>query len=199
MVVRHEGQRWVLRHYQRGGLIGRVNHDRYLFTGHQRVRGVREFELLRTLVDWGLPTCTPVAARYQRRGPVYQADLITRFVPHNETLAQWLGHGNITRESLNGTFRRVGEVVGRFQAAGVYHADLNCHNILLADDSVSIIDFDRGKVLSPGSWQQSTLKRLQRSVLKLSNSSRHEEMLAAWTILIDAESGARAGVSANAR
>ncbi|MFK7955072.1 MAG: 3-deoxy-D-manno-octulosonic acid kinase [Lysobacterales bacterium] len=193
-VVRHDDERWVLRHYQRGGMIGRVIHDRYLFAGHQRVRAVREFELLRLLVDWGLPTCVPVAARYQRQGPMYQADLITRFVPHEQTLAQWLGSDSFTVESLDATFRQVGEVVGRFQVAGIHHADLNCHNILLSGDTVSIIDFDRGTVVPPGAWQQATLKRLRRSVLKVSNPLRHREIAAAWTSLVDMESSIRAGI-----
>jgi len=49
----------------------------------------------------------------------------------------------------------------------VQHADLNAHNILLADDAVYVLDFDRGRVRARGAWEQAVLARLQRSLVKV--------------------------------
>jgi 3-deoxy-D-manno-octulosonic acid kinase len=62
----------------------------------------------------------------------------------------------------------VGAEIARFHAHGVYHADLNAHNILLTDASVWLIDFDRGELRHPArAWQQANLARLKRSLLKI--------------------------------
>ena len=54
-------------------------------------------------------------------------------------------------------------------AAGVDHADLNAHNILLDSRGVvSVIDFDRGRVRERGAWTVHNLRRLHRSLAKIS-------------------------------
>ena len=56
----------------------------------------------------------------------------------------------------------VGSVIGRFHRAGVWHADLNAHNVLVAPDGVYLIDFDRGRLRVPAvAWQQANLQRLR--------------------------------------
>ena len=40
----------------------------------------------------------------------------------------------------------IGRCIRRFHDAGVCHADLNAHNILLTPEQVYLIDFDRGDV-----------------------------------------------------
>ena len=52
----------VLRHYRRGGLVGRWVDDRYLFLGEASVRCVREFQLLARLYERGLPVPRPLLA-----------------------------------------------------------------------------------------------------------------------------------------
>ncbi|MEM9531216.1 MAG: 3-deoxy-D-manno-octulosonic acid kinase [Pseudomonadota bacterium] len=180
------GEGWAVRHYQRGGLIGRFNRDRYLFTGHARVRAVREFELLRQLVRWNLPTAVPVAARYRRQGLTYTADLITRFLPHEQTLAGFLKSQNLDRDELLQYFGRVGRTVATFLKRGVSHADLNCHNVLLSSKRVDIIDLDRGRIVAPGPWRERSLKRLKRSALKVSLPHHHAAIEACWPALRDA-------------
>jgi tRNA A-37 threonylcarbamoyl transferase component Bud32 len=60
-------------------------------------------------------------------------------------------------------------VVAQLHRHGADHADLNAHNILLDDkDEVSVVDFDRGRLRTAGSWQQHNLQRLHRSLLKVS-------------------------------
>ena len=59
----------VLRHFHRGGLVGRLNRDLYLRVGAPRCRAFREFDLLADMHVQGLPVPLPVAARYVPFGP----------------------------------------------------------------------------------------------------------------------------------
>ncbi len=154
----------VLRHYRRGGAVARLLGERYLWTGQSHCRSFTEFRLLDTIYRRNLPVPQPIAARYVRHGAVYTADLITRFLPGAKTLAE---HILDERCSL-ADFANIGRTVARFHASGVYHADLNAHNILYNENRVYLIDFDRGRMRNPsGSWQQANLARLKRSLLKL--------------------------------
>jgi len=167
-------EQWALRHYRRGGVIAHVSTDRYVWTGEARVRAFAEWRLLAELVRRDLPVPRPIAARYQRRGLSYRCDLITRRIPNALPLSVWL-----ERHALGeATWRAIGATVARLHAAGVDHADLNAHNILLDDAdsvSVSVIDFDRGRLRSPASasapaassWAARNLDRLQRSLTKI--------------------------------
>ena len=87
LVVSDGENEFVLRHYIRGGLPGRFIRDSYLWTGENETRSFAEFSLLTKLRKYGLPVPEPVAARYRRRGPVYQADLLTRKIPGIRSLA----------------------------------------------------------------------------------------------------------------
>lgn len=155
----------VLRHYHRGGLIARFSADRYLWTGAARTRAFREFDLLARLANAGLPAPRPVAARYQREGMHYRADLLTRRIANARTLAERLADGALTP----GLAHDVGCTIAAFHEARVWHADLNAHNVLVdGDEAVWLIDFDRSRLRKPSlSWQQANLARLRRSFDKL--------------------------------
>ena len=101
LFIEHAGQRWVLRHYHRGGTIGRILDDQFLWLGEERTRCFREWRLLAHLQDLGLPAPRPVAARYRRRGLVYTADLMTVLIPDVEPLSTRLtaGAGHCGRTS----------------------------------------------------------------------------------------------------
>lgn len=154
----------VLRHYRRGGVVAKLMGDRYLWTGAQRTRPFSEFRLLARIADLGLPGPAVVAARYRRHGLYYTADLITRRIAASQTLAE-----RLAAEQMDGELaEEVGALVARFHRAGVWHADLNAHNVLVAPDNLYLIDFDRGRIRTPAiAWQQSNLQRLHRSLLKL--------------------------------
>lgn len=148
--------------------------DRYLWNGRTHSRGFAEFRLLAELSLRGLPVPEPVAARYQRRGPYYTADLITRTIGSAETLA------HIVRERrLDAALaEQVGELVARFHDAGVDHADLNAHNILVNGDELWLIDFDRGEIRATGTaWKLTNLARLKRSLLKVGACDHDEAVL----------------------
>ena len=106
----------------------------------------------------------PVAARYQKRGLFYRCDLITERILDAEPLSALLAHAALGELE----WRAIGEAVGSLHGAGVDHADLNAHNVLLAADGVvSVIDFDRGRLRAPGAWTLRNLRRLRRSLAKI--------------------------------
>ena len=154
----------VLRHYRRGGMLGALLHDRYLYTGLARSRAFAEWRLLARLHGLGLPVPAPIAARVQRQGLCYRADLITLRIEGSASLAQRLSEAHATTVD----WRAIGACVRRFHDAGVFHADLNARNILIDEaGQVSLIDFDKGRVRPTGAWQQANLDRLLRSLRKL--------------------------------
>jgi 3-deoxy-D-manno-octulosonic acid kinase len=160
------GQRWVLRHYRRGGLVAHIVDDMYLWRGEDRTRSFREWRLLRQLRDWGLPVPQPVAARYRRVGLAYRADLLTTELPVRRTLAQALQAGPLEPEA----WQAVGRCVGELHVHGVQHADLNAHNLLLGESpAVYVLDFDRGRIRPRGAWEESVLGRLKRSLVKVAS------------------------------
>jgi 3-deoxy-D-manno-octulosonic acid kinase len=161
----------ILRHYHRGGLVARLLADRYLWQGAARTRSFAEFCLLQQIARLGLPGPVPIAARHVRQGAWYTADLITLRIPQARTLSEVLAGGAVDATVAG----QVGGVVARFHRAGVWHADLNAHNILLNAEGAHVIDFDRGRLRTPhAAWRQANLRRLQRSLLKLGAASDGE-------------------------
>ena len=84
--IEHEGQHWVLRHFKRGGLVGKVLSDQYLFVGVECSRPFEEFRLLEYMRSQGLLVPIPVAARIHRIGLIYRGDLITLSIPNSQDL-----------------------------------------------------------------------------------------------------------------
>ncbi|GFZ98907.1 3-deoxy-D-manno-octulosonic acid kinase [Dyella caseinilytica] len=162
----------VLRHYRRGGMVAALMGDRYLWTGADRTRSVAEFRLLQAMGKLGLPVPHVVAARYQRAGLYYRADLITRRIAETGTLAECLAEGRLDAELA----QEVGALVARFHREGIWHADLNAHNVLVAPAALYLIDFDRGRIRAPGAgWRMANLQRLRRSLFKLGAAADGEE------------------------
>ncbi len=165
----------VLRHYHRGGMVAALIGDRYLWTGADRTRGFAEFRLLGKIAQLGLPGPSVVAARYVRHGLYYTADLITLFIDQAPTLADCLATGRLDSELAE----EVGALVARFHRAGIWHADLNAHNVLVTTGQLYLIDFDRGQDRSRSkaptqAWRLANLRRLRRSLLKLGAARQGE-------------------------
>ena len=174
-------EQFVLRHYRRGGRIASVSKDLYLWTGLRSTRAWREMHLLKIMAESGLPVPSPAAARILRFGPVYRADLVTRCIPNTETLAGKITRGELPKELC----LSIGACIRRFHDWGLYHADLNVHNILIDDHNlVWLIDFDRGKRCKPNPRRnQANLKRLQRSLKKVW-SGKDADKEVAWSLLL---------------
>ena len=69
-------------------------------------------------------------------------------------------------------WKAIGACIRRFHDSGVYHADLNAHNILLtAAQKVYLIDFDKGSLGADAHGRHvRNLARLQRSLIKLGST-----------------------------
>ena len=170
----------VLRHYYRGGLVRHISRSHYIFSGMHRTRAVREFDLLLHLHDLSLPAPRPYACRVKRKGLLYQASLITYRLTGRTLAQRLLADGCLARDSDSNTrlWHKIGNVIARFHSAGVYHADLNAHNIMIDDDDqIALLDFDRGvlKALTRNpagrGWCLQNMLRLQRSLGKLASLS----------------------------
>ena len=174
----------VRRRYLRGGLVARLAHDGYLWLGESRTRPFRELRLLGRLVDLGLPVPPPVAARFRRHGLVYRGELITARLPAATSLAsRWLA-GDMSAADWSAA----GHCIRRFHDAGVRHADLNAHNVMLdGSGNVWLLDFDRGRIVRPGPWRERVLARLARSLAKIAAAAgRGEEWREGFTLLMQA-------------
>ena len=159
------------------------------------MRAFAEWRLLRHLGEQGLPVPKAIAARYQRGALSYRCDLITQRIADAEALSAVLARQALPEPS----WRAVGAAVARLQRAGVDHADLNAHNLLLDGRGViSVIDFDRGRVRRPGAWSLRNLRRLRRSFEKISRAlppDRYSARTWAW-LLAGYEAGAGTGTGA---
>lgn len=170
------GAQWVLRHYRRGGAVARWVADRYLWLGLDRTRPFAEFRLTQRARGLGLPVPRPVAARVLRAGLTYSGDLITErlhALPYSSLAAK--------RALDAAAWRAAGACVVLCHRAGLDHADLNLHNLLLdRSGAAHLIDLDRAVLRAPGRWAQANLARLMRSLDKLTPDWAAADRDAAW-------------------
>ena len=163
LFIKYNDQHWVLRHFKRGGLIGKLLNDQYLFMGVERSRPFEEFRLLTHMREHGLNVPTPVGAHIHRRGFIYQGNLITQNIPNSHDL-----HHILTRQPLSEkNWRKVGQALASMHQCQVYHHDANIRNIMIDNlDNVWLIDFDRCHKRNGNSWKKDNLARLLRSLKK---------------------------------
>jgi tRNA A-37 threonylcarbamoyl transferase component Bud32 len=124
----------------------------------------------------------PIAARYQHDGLTSTGDIITERLATVGSLAECLRTGALSIV----TWISIGRCIRRFHDLGVSHADLNAHNVLLSEEAVYLIDFDRCQLRKAGLWRDGNLVRLRRSLEKVTYalpSDRFGE--ADWHALLD--------------
>lgn len=172
--IKHDNNQWVLRHYYRGGLIGRLIHDSYLYLGLNKTRAIREYALLAKLNSLGLPAPAPIACKISRHGLYYRADILSeRITNANDVFT--ITQSQQLSEML---WQKIGATIANFHHYGIYHHDLNIHNILIDDQQkIWLIDFDQGEEREQGAWQQDNMSRLLRSFHK--EKTKNPQML--WT------------------
>jgi len=175
----------VLRRYLRGGWAAKVSRQSYFFTTVSRSRPFREYHLMASLFELGLPVPRPVAALCEFHGVISTGAILTARIPSAQTLADVLPCSNDKLELDDSFWGGVGKCIRRFHDAGVWHADLNARNILLdAELQVFLIDFDRAR-FTPGKTVQGqgNLSRLKRSLVKLWPTTELSEQETVWSQL----------------
>jgi 3-deoxy-D-manno-octulosonic acid kinase len=174
---------WILRHYRRGGYVARMLGDLYLSGTPAMSRAFREWQLLARCTRLELPVPRPVAACVMTVGPFVRQDLITWQIPDAVALSAALDRGDEV------DWRSVGVAIGRCHAAGLDHADLNAHNLMLSPQGVMVLDLDRGRLRTPAKpWQQANLQRLRRSLEKLARIAGRQVAEADWDALLEGHS-----------
>ena len=157
-------RQFVLRHYLRGGMIGKILKDTFIYSGPDKTRSFKEWRLLDKLSSNGFNVPRPAAARFRQRGTFYTADIITVRIPDVVPLSQFISEQNPDAEF----WQSIGAGIHRFHAAGVYHADMNAYNLQIdKSGELWMLDFDKGALRARGTWQQETLARLHRSLKKI--------------------------------
>lgn len=181
-LIEAQGQRMVLRHYHRGGAAARVSSRHYLWRGEDRTRPFREWQLTYRMHRAGLPVPAPIGALYQRRLGTYTGDLLLERLA-TRSLLECLTSGTLSLL----TWIAIGRCIRRFHDFGVWHADLNVRNVLVAEDKVYLIDFDRCRLRGGrGLWRDSNLVRLRRSLEKVTYSLPKDRFTEAdWYALLD--------------
>jgi 3-deoxy-D-manno-octulosonic acid kinase len=159
----HDQQEYVLRHYFRGGLMGKILDDQYLYTGLNNTRAGRELRLLAKMRALDLPCPAPIAALINRRGLYYQADIILGKIADAQDLFERLIEAPLNPQ----VWQNIGATIAAFHNQQIYHHDLNMHNIMLDRQQKSwLIDFDKCAIRVGHHWKAANLARLHRSLAK---------------------------------
>ena len=176
----HNQHEYVLRHYRRGGLIGKVLSDQYLYTGLEQSRAWQEFKLLQHMQTLDLNCPAPIAAMLSKNGVYYRADIISAKIPEAQDLHHILLEANLSADM----WQKIGQTIAKFHNQQIYHHDLNIHNIMLdAKQEVWLIDFDKCGIKSGNHWKQSNMSRLKRSFEKEQKLQNIHWQLSDWQIL----------------
>jgi len=167
-VVLPGGLRAVVRRYRRGGLLARIVRETY--AGFSP-RPLRELTVTTEARRRGVAAAEVLGARVEGRW-LYRGVLVTAEVPDTITLIEALRRRPAppVRRALAAS---AGEAVARLHDAGVVHADLNLHNVLVdgrGEQVTAIVDFDRARLCDGPlgrTGRRRSLRRLHRSLRKL--------------------------------
>ncbi len=188
------GERWVVRHYRRGG-AARWLDDRYLRLG--RVRPLTELRASAAARSRGIRTPEIMALVVYPAGLFYRADLATAEVPDSIDLAEalWAEHpaaeDTVARHSA---LKAAGSLLGQLADAGVAHPDLNAKNILLTDGSgvqAYVLDLDGCRVGAPldARARDAARARLARSLHKWERRTGRALAASEWAALAEGTGG----------
>lgn len=132
----YEGGHGIIRKYRRGGVIRHFLAETYLLDN----RAERELAITGYLLEKGLPVPMPLGAYWERRGLFYRGSIATHQLDA-AGLCDYLGaHPGTSFEVM----RHTGECIRRMHDLGVWHADLQVHNILVTpQQQIYLIDFDK--------------------------------------------------------
>lgn len=174
-----ETTRWVVRHYHRGGAVAGVLGDRYLRAGEPRP--LREFRVIQSVLDLGVPTARPVGAAAYGAGVFYRGDLVTEWVPDTADLGATLfGAAQLDEPATRpagstdplAAMAAAGRLVRLLHERRIVHPDLNLKNILIRSGAGApralVLDLDRARLAArlPERARARMLARFERSLGK---------------------------------
>ncbi len=158
----------TLRHYYRGGFLGKLNKDLYWNKNLRNCRSFAEFQLLQKLCESGIAVPKPIAAHVEKLGfGFYRADLLSELISHAQDLTILLQKKPLSPHQ----WQKIGKLIKQLHNVQVCHTDLNAHNILLQhphtpQEKCYLIDFDKCDERIGNGWKTENLSRLYRSFLK---------------------------------
>lgn len=164
-IFNHNEEKYVFKHYLRGGFAAKLLNDQYLWTGEKSTRPFVEIEVTQYAYQNSLSVAQPVAYCIKKSGLFYQASIITRFVENQGTLADVLSRQVLGDQQ----WEQLSHLISKMHDLKINHADLNADNILVGKDmNFTLIDFDKAK-LEPtsGHWKKNNIDRLLRSLQKI--------------------------------
>jgi 3-deoxy-D-manno-octulosonic acid kinase len=179
--------RWVVRHYLRGGAVARFLTDRYLSVG--RPRPMVEACAAREARARGVPTPAAVAGAVYFEGPFYRADLVTEEVPDAADLARVLFGPEPVPVDQEAALAASGRLVRSLERAGLLHPDLNAKNIVLhgapEEPRAHLVDLDRccARTLGIPAPAFPMRRRLERSLRKFEIRTGRRLSAQAWAAL----------------
>lgn len=178
----YKSHKLITKHYYRGGLIAKILHDKYFWFGLSNTRAYREMHLLNKMQNLNLPVPKVFAAQIIKHKIFYCEDIITYRIENAVSLVEMIG------QEKKEIWEKLGEVIKKFHNANIYHVDLNAYNILIAENEIYVIDFDKAKRYRGifNSWKKKNLKRLNRSLVKLHKKNILHFDEKNWSTLIDA-------------
>lgn len=163
LFIRHHDHDLVLRHYCRGGLVGRFNRDFFLYQQLHNTRPHQELNLLNYMREQGLKVPVGVAGLVSHTLFGYRADILFKRIPNAEDVHTLLLSNALTEDN----WHSIGKAIKAMHNAQVNHHDLNIKNIMLDDQGdIWLIDFDKCERREGSQWKQSNLDRLARSLHK---------------------------------
>lgn len=148
----------IARRYRRGGAIRFLLRESYFLVN----RPLHELRVHHEAYATGLPVPIPLGVVWERRGPYYRGAIATRELESVTLLDALQG------PDADGALHAAGAAVRAMHDAGLYHADLQVRNLLVAGDGVYIIDLDNGR------WCSMTRARRLGNLLRLQRSFRKE-------------------------
>lgn len=178
----------ILRPYRRGGALARFREDRYWRSN----RPLKELVILDHAYRHELPVPQPLGALWEQQGRSYSGAIATRLLP-GVTLQDWAGDHTAAEEAA--VLNHCGRVIRAMHDAGIYHADLQIRNVIVGEDGVYLIDFDKASRFDPSTDlpRARNLLRLRRSIEKNRLPTRYFDEILTGYGDIGLPTGLRAG------
>jgi tRNA A-37 threonylcarbamoyl transferase component Bud32 len=176
------GDRAILRHYYRGGLVRHFVKDIFLGGG----RALKELYITEKARLGGVETVEILAAvEYRVEWNFWQCSLITREIPDCQDLGEFMKNCQSEEPASQlSIITQLAAIIRKTHGLNIFHADLQVKNILIQtrkeQTKIFLIDFDKAKQfnkLTPVHRQQQ-LMRLSRSMEKFSIPIKERQKLA---------------------